>query len=45
MTTAPDGRTRAERVTGPNGTYVQGAPRQAFEEYTPRGGSRGGDQY
>jgi uncharacterized membrane protein YgcG len=27
----PTGRVKAERVTGPNGGFVQGAPRRTFE--------------
>jgi cold shock CspA family protein len=30
---APNGKTKAVNVTGPNGDYVQGAPRQPRQDY------------
>ena len=36
----PSGRVKAERVTGPNGAFVQGAPRRTFD--TGFGGGGGG---
>eukprot|EP00897_Mesotaenium_endlicherianum_P000919 jgi/Mesen1/10828/ME000093S10349 len=38
-----DGRTKALDVTGPNGGYVQGAPRR--DGYGASGGGRGGGGY
>jgi hypothetical protein len=35
------GRLKAERVTGPMGAFVQGAPRRSFRDY-PEGGGFGG---
>jgi len=35
------GRTRAENVTGPDGSYVQGRP-QRYNDYDDRGDNRGG---
>jgi len=43
-TTDGDGRTRAERVTGPMGGFVQGAPRRpSFGEGGQGGGGYGDD--
>ncbi|CAB9528792.1 lin-28 homolog A [Seminavis robusta] len=38
----PSGRIKAERVTGPNGGFVQGAPRRTFDSGFGGGGFGGG---
>jgi hypothetical protein len=40
--TDPNGRSKADNVTGPMGAYVQGAPRKPPMDYGSYGGGFGG---
>jgi hypothetical protein len=35
------GRVKADRVTGPMGSHVQGVPRRSFQDYGDTGGGGG----
>ena len=39
--TDPSGRVKADKVTGPNGSFVQGAPKRTFD--SGFGGGGGGE--